>query len=239
MRLSREHFDWSEENVKMPEDTRYVIHMLKNEMAKIRLGTQFIRELRIPETSEELDIIERSVEHIERFTQKSSAYTGEIHIETELVDIRELLKTAAEEQTGGWKGRVKIESDGKYPMLVCDPVHMREVVSNLVGNALDAMGEDGTLTLSYRTPKRDVSLICIEDTGCGIPEKELGKIFEPYYSSYSDQRHFGLGLSYCRNVVRAHGGYIQIRSSTETERHGTEFILCLPRRKRGRRKQDE
>ena len=45
MRLSREHFDWSEENVKMPEDTRYVIHMLKNEMAKIRLGTQFIREL--------------------------------------------------------------------------------------------------------------------------------------------------------------------------------------------------
>ena len=82
-------------------------------------------------------------------------------------------------------------------------------------------------------------MICIEDTGCGIPEKELGKIFEPYYSSYSDQRHFGLGLSYCRNVVRAHGGYIQIRSSTETERHGTEFILCLPRRKRGRRKQDE
>lgn len=239
MRLSREHFDWSEETVKIPEDTRYVIHMLKNEMAKIRLGAQFIRELQIPETADELDIIERSVEHIDKFTQKSTAYTREIHIEPELVDVLELLETVAAEQTGNWKGQVQVESDGKYPKLFCDPVHMREVIGNLTANALDAMGENGRLKLAYRTPKRDVSLICVEDTGCGIPEREMGKIFEPYYSSYLDQQHFGLGLAYCRNVVKAHGGYIQIRSSTEQERHGTELILCLPRRRKGRKKQNE
>lgn len=239
MRLSREHFDWSEEPVKMPENTRYMVHMLKNEMAKQRLSVQFIRELEIPETRDELNIIERSIEHIEKFAQKSTAYTGEIHIEAEPVNIPELLRNVADEQTGAWRGQVKIEADERYPELICDPVHMREALGNLVSNALDAMGEQGTLTLSYRTPKRDVALIRVADTGRGIPEQEIGKIFEMYYSGYSDLQHFGLGLSYCRNVVKAHGGYIQIRSSTEPERHGTEFTLCLPRRKRGRRKPNE
>ena len=154
MRLSREHFDWSEETVKMPENTRYLIHMLKNEMAKMRLGTQFIRELEIPGADDELDILERSIAHIEKFTQKSTDYTGEIHMEPELTDIRKLFETVKTELTGTWKGTVKLETDERYPQLYCDPVHMREVLSNLVSNALDAMGEDGTLTLSYRVPKK-------------------------------------------------------------------------------------
>ena len=56
----------------MPENTRYMVHMLKNEMAKQRLSVQFIRELEIPETRDELNIIERSIEHIEKFAQKSN-----------------------------------------------------------------------------------------------------------------------------------------------------------------------
>ena len=89
-----------------------------------------------------------SIEHIEKFAQKSTAYTGEIHIEAEPVNIPELLRTVADEQTGAWRGQVKIEADERYPELICDPVHMREALGNLVSNALDAMGEQGTLTLS-------------------------------------------------------------------------------------------
>lgn len=239
LRLSREHFDWSEDTVQLPQNTRYLVHMLKNEMAKIRLSTQLIGELKVAETQDELAIIERSIAHIEKFAQKTTDYTGEIYIEPDQTDIRSLFETVKAELTGTWNGKVILEIEDRYPQLYCDPVHMREVLSNLVSNALDAMGETGTLTLSYRTPKKEVALIRVSDTGHGILEKDQKNIFEPYYTGYSDLQHFGLGLSYCKNVVKAHGGYIQIRSSTDSERHGTEFTLCLPRRKRARRKQHE
>lgn len=232
MRLSREHFDWSEESVKLPDDSRYVIHMLKNETAKLRLSTQLIRDLNIPEALDELDIIQRSIDHMERFTQKSTDYTGEIHVEAEMINMEELFASVTEELTGGWKGSVKLQVETKNPELYCDPVHIKEVLCNLVSNSLDAMGDEGTLTLSYRTPKKDVALIQVMDTGCGIAPENIDRIFEMYYSSYSDPNHFGMGLPYCRNVIKAHGGYISVKSSTDPASHGTEFTLCLPRRNR-------
>ena len=110
----------------------------------------------------------------------------------------------------------------------CDKSHMEEVLSNLVRNALDAMGGSGTLTLEYRRPRKNIILILVKDTGKGIPENQLSHIFEPYHSGYSDGRHMGMGLYYCQNVLHAHGGYIQVKSSTEPEHHGTVFILCIP-----------
>ena len=56
----------------------------------------------------------------------------------------------------------------------------------------------------------------------------MNHIFELYHSGYSDGRHMGMGLYYCQNVVRAHGGYIQVKSSMSPENHGTAFILCIP-----------
>ena len=169
---------------------------------------------------------------MERFTQKSTDYTGEIHVEAEMINMEELFASVTEELTGGWKGSVKLQVETKNPELYCDPVHIKEVLCNLVSNSLDAMGDEGTLTLSYRTPKKDVALIQVMDTGCGIAPENIDRIFEMYYSSYSDPNHFGMGLPYCRNVIKAHGGYISVKSSTDPASHGTEFTLCLPRRNR-------
>lgn len=228
LRLTRQYFDWSEDRTRLPEDIRYIIHMLKNETAKLRLGTQFIRDLEIAEAKEELDILERSVTHIEEFVRRSNLCSGDLHIEPENVDIKTLFEEIAAD-FAEWKGTVKIEVESNISGLYCDPYHMKEVLSNLIANAIDAMGEDGTITLAAQMTKRDIALIRVSDTGHGIPEKELERIFDFYYTSYSDYSHFGLGLAYCRDVIKHHNGYMKVKSFTEPDRHGTEFTLCLPR----------
>ena len=113
---------------------------------------------------------------------------------------------------------------------------MEEVLGNLVLNAVDAMGDSGTLTLSYEMPSRNIALITVGDTGCGIGGDKMEQIFRPYYTGYSDSRHMGLGLSYCQNVIKAHNGYIRVKSSTEGPDRGTRFILCIPQEKNRRGK---
>ncbi len=229
MRLNREHFDWSDETEQISRDNGYISHMLKNEMSKIRLSTHLIREAGNGNIGDELDIIDRSVSHIEEYVRRSNEYTGKIHLEPEDVDICELIRETAKEQTTVWGGKVEYDLDDRFSVLYCDPSHMKEVLGNLISNALDAMGDDGILTLSYKASKKSVALICISDTGCGIAGNELGRIFDLYYTRHAGFSHFGIGLSYCQNVIRAHKGYINVKSSTDSRQHGTEFTLCLPR----------
>lgn len=228
LRLTRQHFDWSEEKEKLPEDIRYITHMLKNETAKLRLGTQFIRGLGIQDAKDELDILDRSINHIEEFVRRSNMCSGDLQIKPESVNIRALFEETAAD-FAEWNGTIRIEVESNVSGLYCDPFHMKEVLCNLAANAIDSMKEKGILTFSAQMAKKDIVLIRVSDTGCGIPEKNLEHIFDFYYTSYSDDSHFGLGLAYCRDVIRHHNGYMRVKSFTEPDRHGTEFILCLPR----------
>ena len=228
MRLNRVHFDWTGETEQVPENIRYVIHMLKNELIKLEMCTNSLRRMEIPGADRELEIMEHSVGHIQEFVRRSNSYTQKIMLSLTDVKAEELLQAAAEETAHGWKGNVEICVDPPGAVLRCDYSHMKEVLNNLVGNALDAMGEDGTLELGYRKPRKNIALISVRDTGRGIPESQMNHIFELYHSGYSDGRHMGMGLYYCQNVVRAHGGYIQVKSSIAPENHGTTFILCIP-----------
>lgn len=228
MRLSREHFDWSGESSDISVNERYLIHMLKGETAKIGWCSRSIRELGVPEAEDELTIIDHSVRHIEEFVQRSSQYSGEIVVKWEDVDVSGLFQEIREEMEAQWNGEVRLVMEEPEKRLYCDYYYMKEVLLNLTSNAIDAMGETGVLTLAYSMPQKNIALLRVSDTGCGIAEEEIPKIFTLYYSKKKDVRHFGMGLSYCQKVVRAHGGYIQVESSTGETDHGTEFTICLP-----------
>ena len=236
MRLSREYFDWAGERTAPNDSVRYFTHMLKNELAKISECSRIIREQDMPEGSPELDIMDRSVRHIEDFIQKSRKYSGDIVLTYTEVDVEKLFRKAVEENIPHWEGKVSIHSAPGLPPLSCDRTHMEEVLANLILNAADAMGGSGTLTLSYEMPRRNVALLTVRDSGCGIEEERLEQIFRPYYTGYADSSHMGLGLSYCQNVIKAHNGYIRVKSSTEGPERGTEFILCIPQEKNRRGK---
>lgn len=231
MRLSREYFDWSGDSGDFTINERYLIHTLKGEIAKISWCSQSIRALEIKEAEDELNIIDHSVRHIEEFVRRSSQYSGAIMVHWMEVNAMELFREIQEETRNRWKGDVRMEVEEGKELFFCDYYYMKEVLINLTNNAIDAMGDAGTLTLSCAMPRKNILLLRVADTGCGMEKEELSRIFHLYYSRYRDAAHFGMGLSYCQKVVRAHGGYIQVESSTDDNNHGTVFTICLPVRK--------
>ena len=103
-----------------------------------------------------------------------------------------------------------------------DKVKLEEVVLNLLRNAKDAVKEDGVITLSAEKENSQVVIRCT-DNGCGIPDDEIDRIFDPFFSH--KEGGTGLGLSLSRRIVEAHRGTISASSSHET---GTVFTVILP-----------
>lgn len=106
---------------------------------------------------------------------------------------------------------------------------MMQVISNLVANSIYAMPNGGRLTISVvdAAEPRDGVLLTLEDTGVGIPEKNLARIFDAFFSTRTNIGT-GIGLFVARQFVEGHGGTLSVESSTHAERHGTKMVIFLP-----------
>lgn len=105
---------------------------------------------------------------------------------------------------------------------------MMQVISNLIANAISAMPEGGKLTVSVsdtETPSPGVCLV-IEDDGVGIPEENLDRVFDAFFTTRTVGT--GIGLFVARQFVEGHGGRITIESSTDPEKHRTKVSIFLP-----------
>jgi signal transduction histidine kinase len=125
-------------------------------------------------------------------------------------------------------GEVKIERSFRHKdQIDALPNELSQVFGNLIGNALDAISRGGTLHL--RTVECSGSLrVTIADNGCGIPQENLGNVFQPFFTA-NKEIGTGLGLWLAREIVQKHGGVIRVKSSTHPSRHGTVFMIWLPR----------
>jgi len=112
------------------------------------------------------------------------------------------------------------------------PGELRQVFSNLVVNAIDAMPQGGKLRIRVRegferrTNRRGARLL-VSDTGVGIPRDQLGRLFEAFFTT-KGEKGTGLGLWVSRDIINKHDGTIQIRTSSTEGRSGTCFSLFLP-----------
>lgn len=125
-------------------------------------------------------------------------------------------------------GNIHVYKDLKpdLPLIFGDPSRIRQVVINLVINAIDAMMGRGTLTIKTGLRgKGQIVEIEITDTGPGIPEDILPKIFDPFFTTKDVRKGTGLGLAVTYSIVRAHNGNIRVKT---TEGQGTTFFIDLP-----------
>ena len=107
-----------------------------------------------------------------------------------------------------------------------DPAQMKQVLVNLVRNAMQAMSRGGLLRIQTGTAGEEV-WVSIADTGGGIPHEQLNRIFEPFYTT--KKKGSGLGLMIVQRIVRSHGGRIELESRVG---QGTTFRIWLPMRER-------
>ena len=111
------------------------------------------------------------------------------------------------------------------PPIRVSPSELQQVIFNLINNAMDAMEKTGgTLTVSARRQSRQI-VIAVSDTGHGIPEANLERIFDPFFTSKAVGKGTGLGLSVCYGIVEKIGGRIEVQSTIGT---GTTFSVFIP-----------
>lgn len=120
--------------------------------------------------------------------------------------------------------RVEMDLSKQLPEILIDENQIEQIFVNLLLNAIQAIEEQGTVTVrSYITPDRKKVAIDVIDTGCGIPQENMSKIFEPFFST--KPKGTGLGLAVTYGIVQKHGGRIYAFSQPGK---GSRFIVELP-----------
>lgn len=191
-----------------------------------------------PRRADYLRRIERDGERIDRIVRDLLDFARPSPGATEIFDATVLVASTVEmlELQGAFKGiAVTVTADEGVSPLAADPHQLQQVLINLFINARDAMPDGGCLevrtspglTAPPGEGEASVPCICIEvaDTGCGIPREQLGRIFDPFFTSKEPGKGTGLGLAIAARIVDSLGGRITVESAVGK---GTRFVIWLP-----------
>jgi protein-histidine pros-kinase len=183
------------------------------------------------EASELVDLAEREVRRLSNLSRQ----TLSPHRETKLPVVTKLAELL-DDICAMYKPRLqaaRIELKRNYVIageLTIYPSELRQVFTNLITNAIDAIGQKGRVTISIEEAAPDRVVVKVCDTGCGIPAENLNAIFEPFFSTKGEQGT-GIGLWVIKGIMDKVGGKVAVESST-TGDTGTCFSIFLPANRR-------
>ncbi len=207
-----------------------IAHEIRNPLAAMRGSIQLLQsELELSEDQAYLmTIVLRESDRLDKIVSDFLAYARPSPIN--LVDFDlvgmvsetvSLLRYSAEYNDSH---RIVTDLPKKSMQIKADPNQIRQVIWNLTRNALQAMPDGGVLTLSVRELEQDELVISVKDTGVGMREVDMERMFEPFNSSR--QGGTGLGLAIVYQIVSDHNGQISVESKPD---RGTTFTVRLPR----------
>jgi len=111
------------------------------------------------------------------------------------------------------------------PVIYSDPPLLRQVILNLLNNAIQAIDRNGGVTIITQAAENKQVMLQINDTGCGIPKEHLAQIFDPFFTTKPQGKGTGLGLSICHGIIERLGGRIFVASEVG---QGSSFTIKLP-----------
>jgi PAS domain S-box-containing protein len=205
-----------------------VAHEINNPLQAIESFISLVMN-HLEEGSEDrmyLKLADEGIDRIARIVKQLSSFYRPEKERRMFFDINTIVEKAialTQNQLSINRIRVVKDFSPKLPPVQVSSQQMNQVLVNMILNAQDAMPEGGKLII---TTRREDESICIDvrDTGMGIPEKNLGHVFEPVFTTKKESGT-GLGLSVSYGIIRAHGGNINIQSK---EDEGTTFTITLP-----------
>lgn len=207
-----------------------VAHEIRNPLSAISMGLQRLRAEFEPAERDEyrrmVDLVQGEVRRLNAIVEEFLSLARPIQLKPEPIALAALLdevRRLVEPQAGSAGIVVEQAIPGALPDLRADRDRIKQVLLNLVLNAIEAMPSGGRLTLGAAASGAALTLT-VSDTGGGIPAELLRRVFEPYVTTKT--RGLGLGLAIARRIVEAHGGRIEAESEAG---QGTRFRITLPR----------
>jgi len=210
--------------------TSGVCHELRNPLSAIKnavflLKRKLSREA-VPDIDEKtiqfLDIMDKEISRCSKIIDDLLGFTRVTKPTRFSSDINEVVNEALSRVEIAENIKLSKNLQPNLPMVMIDASQIGQVLINLTENACQAMADGGELEISTKVSERFME-IEISDSGCGIPEKEVRKIFDPLFTTKPSGT--GIGLAVCHGIIQKHNGAIDVKSQKGI---GTEMFIKLP-----------
>ena len=200
-------------------------HDLRNPLTGIKNSAYYLKkkgvDISVEQSVEMLEIIDKCVNYSNRIINDLLDYSKEIHLSLEEQTPRKLLEDALTiipiPETITINNRLK-----ETPKIWVDPDKLKRVFINLIKNAVDAMPNGGRITLEGKKVGRTLE-VSFTDTGSGISDEVLPKLFTPLCTTKA--QGMGFGLAICKRIIEAHKGAISVKT---VKGQGTTFTITIP-----------
>jgi two-component system nitrogen regulation sensor histidine kinase NtrY len=213
------------------EVARRIAHEIKNPLTPIQLSAERLRKRYLEKLQPDGTVFDectrtivKQVEELKGLVNEFSNFARMPASQPTPNRLNEIIQEALILFQGGQKP-VRFEFvPNELPVLHIDRDQMKRVMINLIKNSLAAIENEGRIKIqtSY-DPRLEMVRIEVSDDGCGIPDEDKGKLFEPYFSTKKSGT--GLGLTIVNAIVSDHNGYIRVR---DNKPKGTTFLIELP-----------
>ena len=201
-------------------------HELRNPLGSIKNAAYFLKmalEKPEPEVKETLEILNKEVATSEHIISSLLDFARPKPPTRHKVEINHLLQEALSRTKVPEKIKVVSKLDKSLPQILADPEQLGQVFRNLILNAIQAMPDGGQLEIRSEVSPPAQLAISFADTGVGIPEDNLEKLFEPLFTTRA--KGIGLGLAITKTLVEGHKGTIEVQSKLGK---GSIFTVRLP-----------
>lgn len=219
--------------------TAQVAHEIRNPLGSIRLGVSMLRDnVKDSEGLNTIELVERGIKHLNKLVVDVAQFSRRKALEQVNVDLHELINRSLELVADKINEKdTPIEKKFTDRKLVghWDPDQLRQVLVNVIANAIDASPKHSPISISTETVSandgaageelatKTRARLTIVDQGKGMDKATVDRIFEPFFST--KKRGTGLGLAIVKQIVEQHGGRIGVASEPEK---GTRFVIDLP-----------
>ncbi|HER09193.1 MAG TPA: HAMP domain-containing histidine kinase [Bacteroides sp.] len=214
-------------------------HELKTPISTISLASQMLNDRSIPDEQKNLSHIARIIQtesrqlgtQVERVLQMAIFDHGQLKLKAQEIDMHDIIETVAQNfllQIEKREGKLEFLPEAEQSVITGDSIHITNVISNLLENAMKYTGRTPEIRISTRNEDGFI-VVSVKDNGIGISKEDQKRIFDKFYRVPTGNVHnvkgFGLGLSYVKLIIAEHRGTIRVKSEPNK---GSLFDIHLP-----------
>ena len=217
-------------------------HEFKTPISTISLASQMLRDSSVTTTATSINNMAKIINdesrrlsyQVEKVLQMAIFNEGRLKLKLKAVNVHKIIENLMPNFTirvEDRKGNTYQHLDAREDLVMLDEVHIGNLISNLLDNAIKYSKDAPEISISTRNKDKGI-VISITDNGIGISKEDQRMVFERFYRVHTGNVHdvkgFGLGLSYVKRIADAHGGHVSVESSLGK---GTKFEVYLPFKK--------